>query len=444
MSRILALVILLVLGSKSSEAQVRFTASTDARQVVVNGVFEVRFTLENAEGREFQAPPFDGFEVVSGPSLSMSTTILNGQRTQSRSYGFTLMATREGTFTIAGAKIKSGTQVLESNSLTVEVVAGKPGSSVDGQVMPTDEQVFVRLAIDTAVAHPGQQLRLDYKLYTTVNIRNYNTIQEDSYEDFFFRYVKDFNERAYLEVVDGIQYRVQTLKSLALFPQKTGSITIDPLVINAGIGVRDQRRSFFFNTRTIPKTLRSNGLSLEVLPLPDPQPGDFTGAVGRYQMAVQTNRRELTSDDALVLTVQIAGDGDAKRWSPPSLAYLDDRFEMYDPRIIQDRFVDVGGRMESAKTIEYLLIPRKAGPLTFHVDFTYYDIDSSGYVTLRSNPVSLTVRPGTGRSSEESLMADEMQVRDITGLQSRGRTPRVAPVFLFSPTYLVLSLLPFL
>ena len=425
-------------------AQVRFVATTQARQVVVNGVFEVSFTLENAEGRDFQPPPFTSFEVISGPSMSMSTTIINGRRSQSRSYRYTLMAEQEGIFTIGPATIRTGSQVLATDPLTVEVVKGRAGTTSDGQTVPTDEEVFLRMVVDTTKAHPGQQLRIDYKLYTTVNIRNYSTLKEDGYEDFFFRYVKDFTERAYLEVVDGIQYKVQTLKSLALFPQQTGSITIEPLVINVGVGVRDTRRSFFFNTRTIPKTLRSNDVTIEVVPVPEPQPATFTGAVGSYQMDVQINRRELTTDDALVLTVLITGDGDAKRWAPPTLDYLGDRFEMYDPKILQDRFVDVGGVMENTKQIEYLLIPRNPGLTSFQVDFTYYDVDSSAYVTLQSRPIALNVRPGDGTTNDTALIADEMASRDITGLRSPKQIRHAAPVFLFSPLYWILLAIPLL
>jgi len=39
----------------TAAAQVSFEASTDAKQVVENGYFQITFTLNNAQGRNFKA-----------------------------------------------------------------------------------------------------------------------------------------------------------------------------------------------------------------------------------------------------------------------------------------------------------------------------------------------------------------------------------------------------
>ena len=38
-------------------------ARADVKEVVVNGVFKVHFTLENADGSDVTFPDFEGFEV---------------------------------------------------------------------------------------------------------------------------------------------------------------------------------------------------------------------------------------------------------------------------------------------------------------------------------------------------------------------------------------------
>ena len=62
-----------------AQGEVTFTASSDAKQVVLGGYFEISFILENANGGNFKPPPFNKFTVLSGPSQSMSTTSVNGQ-----------------------------------------------------------------------------------------------------------------------------------------------------------------------------------------------------------------------------------------------------------------------------------------------------------------------------------------------------------------------------
>ena len=430
-----------MLLASTATGQVSFTASTDARQVLQNGVFTVKFTLQNADGRDFQAPAFEGFEVISGPSMSMSTTIVNGRRSQARAYAYTLLASDIGKFVIPAARIRVGSQIMTTESVEIEVVKGREG--VAGATLPSDDEVFIRLEMDTSNIYPGQQVRLDYLLYTTVTVRNYNTLKEDDYEDFYFRYVREFDERAGIEVIDGVQYRVQPFKSLALFPQRTGAFDIEPLMINAGIAVKDQRRSFLFNTRTVPRALTSNPLSFEVSPFPDPQPDQFTGAVGNYQMAMRVNRQELTTDDALVLTVQLTGQGDAKRWTPPTLDYLANRFEIYDPKVLQDNSKDENGVIINRKVIEYLLIPKEAGTTQIRVNFVYFDPDSVQYRYLSSDPIKLTVREGTN-SNGPALISDQFQQKELQEIISPAREPGSSHGRLFSPFFFAMTLLPFL
>jgi len=436
------LVSVLILATASAQ-KVGFYAKSDVKQILENGVFNLRFSIQNAEGKSIKYPDFKNFKMISGPNTETSIQISNGRRTSSVTYRFTLMAEKTGKFTIAPATIQVGNKTLKSNPVEIEVVKGKPGSVVQGTVMPTDEQVFLIAEMDTTNIYSGQQIRIDYKIFTAVNIRNYNAIKEDDYEGLHYRYVKDFNAQAYTDVIDGVQYKVQTLKSIALFPTKTGEYEIDPFIVNVGIGVKDNRRSFFFNNRTIPKTLSSNKLNFEVLPLPGTAPASFTGAVGHYATAVSTKPNKLTTDDALTLTLQIAGDGDAKRWSVPTLDYLSDRFEIYEPRITADKSVDERGVIVNRRNVEYLMIPRKAGVQRFTVDFVYFNSDSARYETMRSKPITIDVQQGAGVKGISTIIDNDSGIPQLHPLQSPDKLRKAAPLFIFSPVFYLLSIAPF-
>ena len=424
--------------------QVQFQAITDARQVLENGVFNVQFKLDNARGDEMEYPDFGEFEVISGPSTETSIQIVNGRRTSSLIYRFTLMAPgKEGKYTIGPATIKVQRKVMRTSPIEIEVVKGKPGGSVQGTVMPTDDQVFVRAEIDTGAVYPGQQVRISYRLYAAVGIRNFKILKEDDYADFHYNYVKDFNEVVYTEVIDGVQYRVRTLKSVALFPKKTGTYEIDPFIINIGIGVRSERRSFFFNTRTIPKTIKTEPFNIEVRPLPEGAPENFSGAVGKYALAAAGSPSQLTTDEALVLNVQFAGDGDSKRWSVPTLEHLADDFEVYEPRIKSNRSVDEGGRVINRREVEYLLVPKRAGLHTITVDFTYLNPDSMKYITLKSQPIRARVSQGTGVKGIDTEISPESAGLTLNELASPTRLGRALPVFIYGPTFYALCILPF-
>jgi len=368
----------------------------------------------------------------------MSTSIVNGVMTQSTAYTYSLMRTRPGTCTIGPALIRVAGQELSTKPITIEIVQGRP--KAQGEDPGSTHDVFLRAVIPDKIAYPGQQVRLDYKVYTTVNIRNYNTLTEDSYEQFYYRYVQDFARKAQLEVVDGVQYTVQTIKSLALFPQQTGTFGIAPMVASLGLSLKSDRPSFIFGTRTVPVTVASDSAYLKVIPLPGDPPPAFTGAVGTYRMNATINTQQLSTDDALILNLDIIGSGDPKRWTAPDLSGLKADFELYDPRITTDESVDQGGEIRHRRTIEYLMIPRRAGDQTLQVAFAYFDPDSATYRTLATPLYHLTVTQGTRRTSEEQFYSADAASMTLRGLKPIGRTWHTQ--FLFSPLYFVLMSIP--
>ena len=183
-------------------AQVSFVASTDAKQVVENGYFQVTYTLNNARGGNFKAPSFKKFKVLNGPSRSMSTTIINGKATQKVSYSYSLQPSKVGKITLAPATINVNGKTLKSNALLIDVIKASEASKNASE----EQQIFVKAEIDTNLVYVGQQLVVDYKLYTTVNIENYDIAFEPEYQGFFARDIRRFDSRAVREVVDGVQY----------------------------------------------------------------------------------------------------------------------------------------------------------------------------------------------------------------------------------------------
>ena len=413
---------------------VAFFAQADATRVPAGSVFKVEFVLRNAQAEDFSPPDFDGFEIVSGPNSSRQISLVNGARSRSESFSYQLLATKTGKQEIDPATIKIGGATLTTNSLTIEVLP-----KVDNADDDEAPDLFIRAVIDTTNAYPGQQLLLNYKLYATVNAHNFNILREDRYAEFHYRYVQDFSRRYQTEYIDGTQYRVHTLKSVALFPRKVGTYVIDPFIARVSVSAPDSRRSFFLMTRSVPKTVSTDSIVLNVLPLPEPQPTDFSGAVGRYSMRVSLQDNSITTDDALVLTLDITGDGDARRWEPPDLQELSDRFEVYDPKITYDKSVDEGTRIVHRRTIEYLMLPREAGRVRFGAGFTYFNPDSGQYLQIKSKPVLLDIEQGQMNVKRPAVISDGLEQTELNELISPGKLPGRPMTFMYSPLFFILS-----
>jgi len=370
---------------------VSFEAYADARQVVRNGYFNVSFTLTNADGTNFKAPSFRDFVVAGGPNRSMSTTLINGVMSREISYSYTLRPRKTGKFTIESAVIQANGKELRTPPLVIEVVEGNTAQE-------EDKQLFVRAELSTTEAWMGQQIILDYKLYTTVDIKTYNILEESDYPGFYAEDIRRFDARVMREVIDGTQYITKVIKRTVLFPQQTGTLQIDPMMIQMGIAVEvpGRRSRFLFNEQIQQIDLSTEPRSIEVKALPQPAPADFTGAVGKFDFQISSSRTNASTDDAISLKMILAGNGDIKRVGAPALN-LPDAFEVYDPKMLAENNIESEGILLAEKVFEYFLLPRAAGTYSLQPSFTYFDVDSADYVTLQQDPIAFDIQQGSAR-----------------------------------------------
>ena len=202
-------------------AQVSFTATADTKQVPIGEVFEVQFSLKNAQGQGFRPPTFGEFNVASGPNRMNSMTMTNGTATSSETYSYVLQAKKEGVFTLGSATITANGQTLRTGPLSISVIKGKKQTiSATGS---SKDDVFIRAEVSTTEGRVGQQIIVDYKLYTRVNLSSVSRISEAAYDGFYKLDVNDFNHSDSRVEIAGKPYLTRTLQRFALFPQREGS-----------------------------------------------------------------------------------------------------------------------------------------------------------------------------------------------------------------------------
>jgi hypothetical protein len=417
----------------------RFEAYADARQVVRNGYFNVSFTLTNADGGNFQAPSFRDFVVAGGPNRSMSTTLINGVMSREISYSYTLRPRKTGRFTIESAVIEANGKELRTPPLVIEVVEGNTAEE-------ENKQVFVRAELSTTEAWMGQQIILDYKLYTTVDIKSYNIIEESDYQGFYAEDIRRFDGRVMREVIEGTQYITKVIKRTVLFPQQTGTLQIDPMIIQMGMAVEvpGRRSRFLFNEQIQQIDLSTEMRTIEVKTLPQPAPENFTGAVGKFDFQVSSSHTDASTDDAISVQIAVGGNGDIKRVGAPDLG-LSEAFEVYDPKVIGENSVESNGYLISEKVFEYFLLPREAGTYALQPSFTYFDVDKADYVTLVRDPLEFDIKPGSARPevNRNNLSPDAGSMADIHFITLDTRLLPKNHYFTGSTLFWALFVLPF-
>lgn len=376
-------------------AQPQWEAFADARQVLQNNYFDLTFTLRNAEGSNFQPPQGleDRFTIISGPARGLRTSIINGQVTRESSWSYTLQPRRTGELTIGPATIEVDGRTLRTRPLTVTALAPGEGAGTDAR------DYFLRAELSTGRAYVGEQITLDYKLYTTRDIEGINPMAEPAYEGFFMREVRRFDSRVQREVINGRQYKTRILRRLVLYPQQSGELTIDAYRILLGVVTESDRQSgFFFRRKLSQVPVETEPVSVQVLPLPEPVPDDFSGAVGRFDLKAGIDRTNISTDDALTITLELTGEGDIKRIQAPEWE-VPQGLELYDPRTKTEELIEDPLGVTGRKVFEYLLVPGQAGEYRLQPTFTYFNADSAAYVTERTEVFVVNVSRGSGKTA---------------------------------------------
>ena len=408
------------------------TASTK-KQVMVGERFQMVFEA-NAEGKNFQAPSFEGFTVVGGPftSSSSSFSMVNGSmsHTVRCTYTFALQAYQEGTFHVGSATLTVKGKKVGSEPFDIKVIpddgshaapSGGGSSSGQGQSQQntSDPQVsgkdlFIRVIPSKKSAYVGEQVVLTYKLYTKVPVSSLSVERMPSYAGFWTKDITDNNGgslRQTSEYINGIEYTAAEIQKIVVVPQRSGTLPIDPMIIECIAQIRtesNRQRSMdpfeaffndpFFNRNiaNVRKELTSQTLNLEVKSLPENgKPASFAGAVGNFNFKSEIDKTELSTNEAFTLTLTVSGTGNVELLQMPTPVFPPD-FEVYDPKITMNVNNNANG-LSGTKKAEYLVIPRRAGSFTVPaVEFSYFDPSKGTYQTLSSQPYEIKVEKGKG------------------------------------------------
>jgi len=384
--------------------------------VGVNEQFNVTFVISGDHApSDFQWEPGSDFQLVWGPQKGTSTSvsIINGKSTRSSqtTYTYVLLPKNTGRFQLAAAEATVKGEKYTSSRPTVEVVTdgaaaqgqGGGGSSAQqGQgggsaaqtgTVPADD-MFLRLTFSKRNVMVGETVSATLKLYQRVNIAGFEDAKFPTFNGFWSQEVQaPTNITFQRESVGDKIYNAAVLRSWNLVPQKAGDVTVDPAELVCLVNVRTQRRStgsifddfFQDDYQTIRKRVTTQPVTLHVSALPAGAPASFGGGVGSFKMSAALTRDSLLTHDAASLRVTVTGSGNTTLLEAPKVSFPPD-FEVYDVKT-----TDVAG----GKEFEYPFIPRSHGEFTIGpVEYSYFDLSSRKYVTLRSQ--ALPVRVGKG------------------------------------------------
>lgn len=436
---------------KAQDNDIKFEAVLSKAKLGQNERLRVSFEM-NKDGDFFEAPSFENFEVLMGPSQSISSSFINGKRSFSKSYTYVLRPKKQGQLIIDSASITIDNTVYTTDPKTVLVTEpiDNPNAPKTAQDI-ADESLYLVATLSNDRPYLNQGVLVTYTLYFSprVYINNFIPVENPTYKNFWSQDlpIKEYETRR--TTFRNESFNAVDLKTVVLYPQKSGLLALDPFALELYVQIPTGRRDFFGDPimRSATKTVKAGDLSINVRELPEEgKPLNFSGAVGDFKLSVDASRTSLEANESTQIKVKITGKGNLKLLSIPELS-LPSALEKYDPEYTDNVRVNREG-MNGSVTNSYTVVPRYAGSYPVDpLEFTYFDPNSRSYKTLSSEPFDLTVEGSTLLPNTSATAPIVEQSTPVTsGFKSNAyQTSLVAivssPWFESNAYYIILTLL---
>ena len=359
--------------------------------------------------------PFSPFETTDGIQLGYTSRgsemrSINGNSTYLTLWSFDLQVPATGTFTIPAteAVIDGNTYKVPETIFTVKEnpkpVAPPSTTPKKPELAPIDTKLLLTGSFPSKW-YVGQCCPANIQILIGSSVRgNITSYAQKNGDAFSASKLRDDPQRNTVHR-NGVEYAAMEWPTLLTAlqsgagslsfsvnmeierPMRMGSLfdDDDPLsMLTKGLGVRSVE----------PRTLTTDKKTVNVLPLPTPQPQSFTQAIGEFQLlAPKTVEKEFVQNEPVTLVVDVTGSGNFEVIQAPKLNFPEGQWRSYEPQINFEPKDKLG--FEGTIHFTYTLVPLQEGrvPLPI-VEFCYFQPFKGSYETLTSAPQMLSVKPG--------------------------------------------------
>ncbi len=254
--------------------------SFDRNPVSLDESFQIIFTANDTPDNDPDFSPLEQDFELLGQSQSSNSSWINGQSSKTLLWTVNVMAKHPGSLVVP--VVKFGNDASQPAAILItEATASK---AVD-----TDDDLFLEVEASPLSPYVQSQVLYTVRLYRRVEIAQAGLNEPELGDAVIEKLGDDSN---YTTQINGVNYWV-TERKYAIFPQKSGSVTIKPLMLTAEV-VANSRTNFngFFNSQTTrTKKVLSKSVTLDV----KPAPATFTGK--HWLSAEQLELKEEWSGD---------------------------------------------------------------------------------------------------------------------------------------------------
>lgn len=298
-------------------------------------------------------------------------------------------------------------------------------------VSATGQIPFIRTTVSTATPFTGEEVLLTY---TICFIGDGPKVSDASNPSLKGLWTEELDPGRFVAsqpvTVSGVLCRSAIIRQFKLAAIEPGRHVIDGYRVNCIMPGSNMASG------NEPLTLVAPTVILQVRALPQPSPEGFSGAVGDFSFAIDTEPPTVKAGEPVKITSSVTGRGNL-----PSLIIPLPTFppSLYRGTPIADLSLDKNETLSSGTSRSTLTIyPEKTGKLDFPpVRFVFFDAAAGRYQSVASRHLTVTVVPSMNRGK----VNDQKILRSLDREIPEERLPGLPPAGLAAAAFVALGLL---
>lgn len=428
-------IFLLLFAHAVAIAQIKVEAIAPSSFDMSEGYFQVRYKVNTTDVEAFEAPDLSQFEVRStGPysgaylSTSHDKMVVNGKvvsDNSSKTFTFTLTPKQKGKCRIGKAKVVVNGTEYYSQPLEIEVTDkgvshNKPVQLKAYGTNVSKRDLYITVSAQSTSVYENEAILVTYHYFArpSSGFHNIYITEKPNFKDVVVIDVPLHYLNREMVEINGESYYTGVCNQMLVIPQHSGKLVLPSIEFICEVLQKDpsidDMIDVFFNTGYVVRQLKRNApeLTLNVEKLPQPEPTDFTGAVGQYSLEGGITTPHLQVGEMANYQLKLKGVGNAKMASAPILT-APNSFEVYTPQTEDHTSPHIDG-LQGEIIYNYTFVPRSAGKVTIpSAKLSYFDPTTNTYVTLKTDSLTTTVLSPKSSGSNGNQPSSEVTIRSL-------------------------------
>lgn len=376
----------------------RISVNVLSNRVALGEMGQLIIKVANGDARMPRTVDAPGLEVVYSGEQS-SIKIINGVSSAETNYFYRFSGNTVGTFTIPAFEIQIRNEPVMTPPLEVTIFErDQTQAGLDatkpffGKLELTKDEFYVNEIVPFTL---NAYVRGRGAISDVTNAK----LENESFVIKSFREVRTDGAE-----VGNIYYSSAVIPS-TLFALKPGQQRLGPAEI--GVRVLDTGSGFglnsFFRSQT-PRDMVTNTVNVTVKPLPENAPTSFTGGVGVFKIAATASTTTVGVGDPISMEFFVSGIGNLRTMSAPDFGIPQTGiWKSYDANKELNEQTDSDGFNKGQVKFSRVIIPEaKVGEIPSFL-LTYFDPSKAEYVTLRTDPIPITVTQDRSSDAPDAI-----------------------------------------